>query len=36
MSHGICGKRRVNKNWRFYFKMVENTYIIEDIVPHPK
>lgn len=27
---------RVNRNWRFYFKMVENTYIIVDIVPHPK
>jgi mRNA interferase RelE/StbE len=27
---------RVNRNWRFYFKMEGNTYIIEDIIPHPK
>ena len=27
---------RVNKNWRFYFNIVGDTYIIRDIVPHPK
>ena len=27
---------RVNKNWRFYFSIVDDTYIIRDIVPHPK
>ena len=27
---------RVNKHWRFYFNIVGNTYIIRDIIPHPK
>lgn len=27
---------RVNRNWRFYFTIVENTYRIEDVIPHPK
>jgi mRNA-degrading endonuclease RelE of RelBE toxin-antitoxin system len=27
---------RVNKNWRFYFKIVSDTYIITDVVSHPK
>lgn len=27
---------RVNKNWRFYFKIIDDTYLILDIVPHPK
>ena len=27
---------RVNRSWRFYFKIVGDTYIIEDIIPHPK
>ena len=27
---------RVNKDWRFYFKIVGDTYIILDIIPHPK
>ena len=27
---------RVNKSWRFYFKIVDNTYVIEDVTPHPK
>jgi mRNA interferase RelE/StbE len=27
---------RVNKSWRFYFKIVGDTYLIEDITPHPK
>lgn len=27
---------RVNRNWRFYFNIVGDTYIVRDIVPHPK
>jgi plasmid maintenance system killer protein len=27
---------RVNRNWRFYFSIVGDTYFIRDIVPHPK
>ena len=27
---------RVNKNWRFYFKIDSDTYLIVRIVPHPK
>lgn len=27
---------RVNKDWRFYFNIVGDTYIIRDIIPHPK
>lgn len=27
---------RVNKNWRFYFNIVGDIYIIRDIIPHPK
>lgn len=27
---------RVNKSWRFYFKIAGDTYIIEDVTPHPK
>ena len=27
---------RVNKSWRFYFKIESDTYIIARIVPHPK
>lgn len=27
---------RVNRNWRFYFKIVDEAYIIEEIVPLPK
>jgi hypothetical protein len=27
---------RINKNWRFYFNIVGNTYVIRDIIPHPK
>jgi mRNA-degrading endonuclease RelE of RelBE toxin-antitoxin system len=27
---------RVTKSWRFYFKIVDDTYFIEDITPHPK
>ena len=27
---------RVNKDWRFYFNIVGDTYIIRDIIPDPK
>ena len=27
---------RVNKDWRFYFVIQNDTYIILDVVPHPK
>jgi len=27
---------RVNKNWRFYFKVVGDTYVITEVIPHPK
>ena len=27
---------RVNRDWRFYFNIVGDTYIIIDIMPHPK
>jgi hypothetical protein len=27
---------RVNRNWRFYFKIVGDSYVITDVIPHPK
>jgi mRNA-degrading endonuclease RelE of RelBE toxin-antitoxin system len=27
---------RVNRSWRFYFTIQGDTYIISDIIPHPK
>ncbi len=27
---------RVNRSWRFYFSIVGDTYIVTDIIPHPK
>ena len=27
---------RVNKNWRFYFTIANDTYYIEDVIAHPK
>ena len=27
---------RVNRDWRFYFIIVDETYVILDVVPHPK
>lgn len=27
---------RVNRNWRFYFRIVGDSYVIEDVMPHPK
>lgn len=27
---------RINQSWRFYFKIVGDTYYIQDIMQHPK
>ena len=27
---------RVNRDWRFYFTIADDTYRIERIIPHPK
>jgi mRNA interferase RelE/StbE len=27
---------RVNKSWRFFFTITNDTYRIEDVIPHPK
>jgi hypothetical protein len=27
---------RVNRDWRFYFLIAGDTYLITDIIPHPK
>ena len=27
---------RVNRDWRFYFRIIGDTYMITDIIPHPK
>jgi len=27
---------RVTKDWRFYFMIVDNAYVIRDVMPHPK
>jgi len=27
---------RINDDWRFYFTIEEDTYIIHDVIPHPK
>lgn len=27
---------RVNDDWRFYFKILDDTYQIEDVIQHPK
>ncbi len=27
---------RVTRGWRFYFKIVADTYYLIDIIPHPK
>ncbi len=33
---GDWWQARVNSNWRFYFKIVDDRYIITGIIPHPK
>ena len=32
---GDLWQARVNKSWRFYFKIIKATYLILDIIPHP-
>ena len=40
----LCAKKydaerwqaRVTRDWRFYFRIEENTYVLLDIIPHPK
>jgi mRNA-degrading endonuclease RelE of RelBE toxin-antitoxin system len=27
---------RVNKDWRFFFIILDDTYLVLDVVPHPK
>ena len=27
---------RVNRDWRFYFNIARDTYVIRDIISHPK
>jgi hypothetical protein len=27
---------RVNRDWRFYFSIENDTYVVLDIIPHPK
>jgi mRNA interferase RelE/StbE len=27
---------RVNKDWRFYFKIIDDTYHVSAVIPHPK
>ena len=27
---------RVNRDWRFYFKIVDDTCYVTDVTPHPK
>lgn len=27
---------RVNRDWRFYFRIKEEMYILLDLIPHPK
>ena len=33
---GDTWQARVNKDWRFYFQIEDDTYIVVRIVPHPK
>ena len=33
---GDLWQARVNKDWRFYFTIADDTYRIEDVIPHPK
>jgi len=27
---------RVNDDWRFYFTIIDDTYVIQDVIKHPK
>lgn len=34
-SAGIW-QARINRGWRFYFSIQDDTYYIHDVIPHPK
>jgi hypothetical protein len=34
-ENDVC-QARVNKDWRFYFIITDDTYRLEKIIPHPK
>ena len=36
MKRGISWQARVNRDWRFYFTIDDDTYIITNVIPHPK
>jgi len=27
---------RINRDWRFYFVIMDDSYVILDVIPHPK
>ncbi len=27
---------RINRDWRFYFRIVNDRYIVTNVIPHPK
>ena len=33
---GNLWQARVNRDWRFYFTIHDDTYLIEKVIPHPK
>ena len=33
---GDVWEARINRDWRFYFNIIGDIYIIRDIIPHPK
>ncbi len=33
---GDVWQARVNRSWRFYFVIQDDTYVIVSIIPHPK
>lgn len=34
-SHGVF-QARVNDDWRFYFEVKDDAYVLSSITPHPK
>jgi hypothetical protein len=36
MRRPTFGRTRVKQDWRFYFHIVGDIYLIRDIIPHPK
>lgn len=35
-EHYSIWQARVTRGWRFYFTIVDDTYYLVDIIPHPK